>query len=226
MAVALSTLRERVRQRADIENSTDFIPDSEVDTYINSSYKELHGLLLLHQMLRTETNQTITADGSFSYTLPADYFATVGVFEQIDNTFRPVRHSTNQSRPFGLAAESADAYEYRTANDEIELYPAPSGGTYIHNYVPLLTELSLDADTLDGVNGWEEFIVIDAAIKCMHKEESDARHLQIEREQLRERIRMEAEARQLGATHTVQDSRSVRYTDPADIWPYRGNHDY
>lgn len=224
MAVTLSTLRDRVRQRADMENATDFITDSELNTYINSSYKELYGMLLHHDMMRTETNQTITADGSSSYSLPSDYYATVGVFRQEDEYYHRIPRARAQDRPFAGVAPTGDAIEYRTANNAIELLPHPGSGTYIHAYIPLLTELSADSDTMDGVNGWEEFVVIDAAIKCLMKEESDARHLQIERENLRERIRMEAEARELSGTHFVVNRRGRRNLDPAEIWPRRGEH--
>ena len=41
----LATLRNRVRQRADMENNN-FVSDSEVNQYINSSYAELYDLLV------------------------------------------------------------------------------------------------------------------------------------------------------------------------------------
>ncbi len=223
MAVTLTVLRDRIRQRADMENATDFIPDSELNTYVNSAYKELYGMLLHHDMMRTETTQSITITGAASYSLPSDYFVTIGVFEVIDTEHRRIPRSRVQDRPFAGVTNAGDAYEYRTANDSIELYPHPTAGTYVHIYVPLITELSADSDTMNGVNGWEEFIILDAAIKCLHKEESDARHLQIEREGIRERIRMEAEGRDLASTHFVNNRRRAVFSDPGDNWPRRGD---
>ncbi len=41
---------------------------------------------------------------------------------------------------------------------------------------------------LDGVQGWEEYVVVDAAIKCKEKEESDASVLAAQKAELRARI--------------------------------------
>jgi hypothetical protein len=39
------------------------------------------------------------------------------------------------------------------------------------NYVPVATVLVGDADTFDGVSGWEEYVVLDAAIKSLIKDD-------------------------------------------------------
>ena len=47
-------------------------------------------------------------------------------------------------------------------------------GSYQMWYVPTLTALSSDSDTVDSVMtraGWEEYVIIEAAIKCLAKEE-------------------------------------------------------
>lgn len=214
----LSEIRTRVRQRADMEASTDFMPDSEINTYINSAYKELYAMLDQHGMMHTETLQTITADGSTYYALPSDYYATLGVWKDEGNYSRPLKVYGFKDRPFTGPSVTGEAYAYRVTNEYIELYPRPSSGTYYHSYHPVVTELSSDSDTLNGVNGWEEFVVIDAAIKCLMKEESDTRALMMERERIVARIEMEAEQRNMGESLTITNRRKKVYDDPADIW--------
>lgn len=60
-----------------------------------------------------------------------------------------------------------------------------------------------DATTIDGVAGWEEYVIVDAAIKAMGKQESDVTLLAGRRQVLVERIEAMAEARDAGqAFHT------------------------
>jgi hypothetical protein len=73
----------------------------------------------------------------------------------------------------------------------VMILPKPrSGDEYIHTYLVAPADLSSDSDTIDGVSGWEEFIVLDSAIKCLVKEEStaQAQALMGERNRVVERI--------------------------------------
>ena len=60
---------------------------------------------------------------------------------------------------------------------------------------------------VDGVNGWEELITIDAAIKAMQKEESDVSVLAAQKGAIIERLEAEAENRDAGAPAIVGDAR-------------------
>ena len=60
---------------------------------------------------------------------------------------------------------------------------------------------------VDGVNGWEEYITIDAAIKAMQKEESDCSILGAQKAAIIRRIEAEAENRDAGSPPVVADVR-------------------
>jgi len=60
---------------------------------------------------------------------------------------------------------------------------------------------------LDGVNGWEEYIIIDSAIKAKDKEESDTSVLMSRKAEIVRRMESEAENRDAGSPSTVGDSR-------------------
>ena len=60
---------------------------------------------------------------------------------------------------------------YRLNGDKLWLTPTPAGNQNIQVwYVPKLTTLSADSDTVDGVSGWTEYIIVDACIKALAKQ--------------------------------------------------------
>jgi hypothetical protein len=63
-----------------------------------------------------------------------------------------------------------------------------------------------DAATIDGVSGWEEYIVIDTAIKIGVKQENDLNDLRIAKQEMKEAIEGMAEGRDAGQPHHVSDS--------------------
>ena len=65
-----------------------------------------------------------------------------------------------------------------------------------------------ESTTLDGISGWEEYIVIDAAMKAMAKEESDIQPLLVRKQAMLKRLEDMAEARDAGEPMTVSDSRN------------------
>lgn len=60
---------------------------------------------------------------------------------------------------------------------------------------------------VDGVSGWEEYIICDVAIKCLAKEESDASVFMAQKLALEKRIEAAAENRDAGSPQTVADAR-------------------
>jgi hypothetical protein len=62
-----------------------------------------------------------------------------------------------------------------------------------------------DAAQMDGVSGWEEYVIIDAAIKAMIKEESDVSALAGQKAAMQARIESMAEGRDLGQACHTQD---------------------
>jgi len=60
--------------------------------------------------------------------------------------------------------------------------------------------------TADGVSGWTEYIIVDAAIKCMQKEESDTSVLMAQKQALIARIEAAAANRDAGNPAVVSDS--------------------
>lgn len=67
-----------------------------------------------------------------------------------------------------------------------------------------------DSTTVDGVSGWEEYIVLDAAIKAMGKEESNIQELMAEKMAMKQRLIDMAANRDIANPATVAD---VQWSD-------------
>ena len=68
-----------------------------------------------------------------------------------------------------------------------------TAGDYRMWYVPSWTDLSASANTLPtDMERWAEYIVVDAGIKCLAKEESDTSALLTRKMELRQRIQSNA----------------------------------
>ena len=199
--VTLLQLRDRCKQESDNVGSS-FLTDPEWNSLINSSYQELYGLLIQvygNDYYVQSTPFTITTDGiNTLFALPPDFFKLLGV----DLLINAGISSYVSLKPFSFA----DRNQGWVGRGNI---PA-AGQTVRLLYIPWLTALVLDADTFNYVNGWEEYIVIDACIKALTKEESDVSVFMARKQAMIARLEAEAENRDAGNPATVVDTRGRR----------------
>lgn len=224
MAITLSDIRTRARQRADMENST-FVSDTEANIYINDAYKELYGLLVekFQDYFVADPVEFTIASGSDTYTVDAAFYKLVGVDSQISSNhwyaLKPWMWTERNRK--SLADRMRGNYSvvrYRLVNRKLRFSPTTkASGTYRYWYIPTLTALSGDSDEIDTTieqTGWYDYITIDAAIKMLAKEESDTRVLMKQKADLVERIESEAQNRDLSHPDRVQDVRNLDFDDP------------
>lgn len=122
------------------------------------------------------TNMT---GGGGSYLLPSNYLSTVEIQKPGTSNvagYRLNNMMVSEQLVFGSQpGTEASAYEIKGA--VLYLYPfPPAGQTYIHRYIPQPTDLSSAADLVmvDVVcPEGEELLVWYAAVRALHKEESD-----------------------------------------------------
>ena len=67
------------------------------------------------------------------------------------------------------------------------------------------TSIGTVESVFDFYSGWDEYIIIDSAIKMLLKEEADVTALLLQKNQLRERIITESQNRDAGEPQTVTD---------------------
>lgn len=73
-----------------------------------------------------------------------------------------------------------------------------------------------DGAVMDGISGWEEYVVIDAAIKAQIKQECDVQDLLVQKNNMKMRIESMAEGRDIGQASHVSDVLSI------NGWGYDG----
>jgi hypothetical protein len=209
----LLELRTQARQRADMVGSN-FVSDTELTGYINSSAAELYDLLIAQfEDYKVTSGNISVVPSTSSYSLPTDFYKLLGVDLVVDSQGNAVT-----LKPFVFAERNAYMFtptwnvvglaylRYHMIGDSIRFVPVPNQTQTVKLwYIPALTKLSADADTLDGVNGWEEYVVVDAAIKMLAKEESSTEVFQKQKKELIDRINKMAANRDPGSPTRVTD---------------------
>lgn len=193
-ARTLALLRAEVRARADIENDP-HVTDAEVDRFINQSAAALHEMIVLAcEDDFTGTQVIPTIAGVATYEFDASFYKLISVELTVNGYTRQIDKWTWAQRAlflnvatWGLASQPI-SYKI-VGRDNIMFAPVPDGVYSVRVwYVPASVDMTDPADTYDGRDGWEEWVVLDAAIKAKTKAEEDVRTLQAEREQVYGRI--------------------------------------
>jgi hypothetical protein len=205
LSVTLADLIARVRSLADMENSTFVDNADELTVWINEAYSELYDILVAKGVEYYVTSTSLSLDGSSNtVALPADFYKLVGVDYTLGGRSLPMQKFIFQDRH--KYQDNSSVIRYRlVGNSSLMFAPTPSAQSVTLWYVPAITKLDDDADTLDGVNGWEEYIVVDAAMKCLIKEESDISELERRKAFLIKRIEDMAGDRDTGTAERITD---------------------
>ena len=94
----LGQLRTLCRERADMENSN-FISDSELNSYINSSCAELYDLIVGQHDDYYVTSATLTISSGNTVSLPSDFYKLRGLDYRVDaNNYLTVKRFNFASR--------------------------------------------------------------------------------------------------------------------------------
>jgi len=136
--VALNSLRDEARQRADQVNTT-FVTDAELNGYLNNSWSELYDILVSKYQddyFLTSTTVTITS-GTSSYSLPSNFYKARGVDLNInDNQNTPLQRYTFADRTRDSLVRYARDVKYRIQANNIVFAPSPSSNTATLWYIP------------------------------------------------------------------------------------------
>lgn len=222
-SVSLSTFRTRSRQRADMVNSR-FVSDAELNYYINASITELYDLLIQSrgENYYVKSYSFTTTTNQDTYALPADFLKLMGV-DYVTSATQAITlkafrwQERNRFRePFYNTRNYNLMYQIR--GDNLVFIPTPNGNQTLKLwYIPREQELVSDSDTFDGINGWEEYVVIDAAIKMRVKEESPVDELLLAKQDMKSRIAAASSGRDSGEPARVVDTDS-NYAGFRNLW--------
>lgn len=244
-AFTLTELRTLVIQCADLSLTDQFITTAELNGHINRSISRLYDLAtendaqLFIAPEQIQFSAPTTAPNIYALT---SAYKIVGV-ELWTDAVGSQRIAILPAMPLeipALMSTNANANttfgaKYRvygglglssTGGLRAELYPPPSPTTYVNfKYLPPAPILVDDSTPMRFPNGWEEFVVLDAAIRCIAKEEGDTRELQRQRDELAEEIRNASASLDRGSPDVVQDVAGTSYGGWWNGWgPYGGGY--
>lgn len=228
--VTLTTLRTAVRERADMEDDGNFISDAELDRYINKGIEDLYDLVLASEAgeVYVVNSPILTQVGTFasgnyaSYGLPADFYKLRALHYIEGNNVYPLIPADPSN--FALLSNDpphvyAGRYTLRFLPDgtkQVFTFPEIDPTVLAMTYIPNPVLLVNPSDTFDGYNGWEDYVIVKAAIKCLTKEESDTTALQIELDGIRNDIMSHAGHMDAGYPDTIRNLHRRRWA-----WKYR-----
>lgn len=184
----LLQMRDEVRDRTDTENDP-HITDAQITRYLNQAGTVLYGRLLQKrgdQYFQTRTTLTTSAGGETT-NLPAAFFKLLGMrwshgSQQYTRVCSMELPEFLRRQMFGMQWARDSEVRYMIEQGVVRWFPVPQGVYSVELwYVPCWTDLSADGDTFDGINGWEELLVLEAAIKVQRKRERDTNELERDR---------------------------------------------
>lgn len=192
LSVTLSSLLGSVREQADMVNSK-FVTDAWLTERINAHYAALYDILVSKGEDYYSTPVSFVVDGSSeSYALPSSCYKLMGVDYTLNGQRWPMKKFIFNER-----------HRY---NPVSALLPAQTLTLWV---TPPITKLVESTDTLDGVNGWEDYIIYSSAIDALQKEESDTTDTERRLLAVKARIESMSSDRDQGSPERVKDVTSV-----------------
>lgn len=206
--------------------NSQFLTTQEWTAHINNSRKELYDLLIeaygcdYYMAIPYAFNTTGAIDpvfGASVYPLPADFYKSMLIevalnpndpnswvtLRQYQRIQQNLWNYPNQYTLYGITN-----LRYRLTGKYIQLVPIPQANQTIRIwYAPRPSQLLLTTDIVDGISGWEEYIVVDVAIKAQGKEESEQSGFFARKQALLTRIQGIAQNRNVAEPEVVSDSR-------------------
>lgn len=225
------------QQRCNKENSQ-FYTAQELMNMCSQSYKELYDQIITaygdDYYVATPYTYT-TGQNQQLYPLPNDFYklllCEVALNPQDPNSYVTLRefmliqknlyNYPNQYTMYGITN-----IRYRLNGNNLMIVPQTQGGQTIRIwYAPRPNQLIYVTDTLDGVSGWEEYVVADMCVKMMAKEESDTSVFAAQKMAMIKRLQEMSKNRNIGEPQTVSDSRYRNFSwgDPGDGWNGNGS---
>lgn len=214
------------RQRCNKENSQ-FYTDQELVSMVSQSYKELYDVVVTaygdDYYLATPFSYT-TIQNQQMYPLPNDFYKLLlvecALNPQDPNSYVTIRqfmlreknkwNYPNQYTMFGITN-----IRYRLEGDNLFIVPQTQGNQALRIwYVPRPNQLINMTDLVDGISGWEEYIVADVCIKMLVKEESNeqAQAFAQQKAAMMKRLEDMANNRNIGEPQQVTDAKCINFS--------------
>lgn len=212
--ISVAQMIADVRSRADCENDP-HKTDAEIRRWLSAGYARLYAKLVSSGLAYYEKSQTITTAGSTgTYALPADYLATIKLdYQFTSDIVWPVREISIRELHRVRTTGAQRSYFYRVVQSNLIMYPnPPDGQTYIHKYIPVAVDITTDTDgtmTIDGFNGFEEYVVLYAAMQAINKEDRDVGPIMAQLRDLDRQLDNEVQNRNIASATSLIDDNDI-----------------
>ena len=226
----LTELTTLVRRKADIENAGQHVSDDEITDYINSAIAMLWSLLIdgTDGSLFAKVSPSPIQVGDNAYQLPSDFFKLIEVSIDSGNRFHPATEADPQEygmllkRPWTGGYDSRYFFQFNQDQGWFELFifPAPDPNTILIRYIAEAQVLSVGTEELRLPSNWYEWVVFDAAIQCLIKEESDPTPLMSEREKRERRLKDDIRSMAPATVSSIRRFGRINHLSPPNIDVY------
>lgn len=223
---SLGELRLRSQQRADMTNSK-YVQLPEWNFFINQAYYELYDILITcYEDYYVAPRLTFATTGAQSYDLPngQNYSAAPALYKLygVDCGLDNSSNAWVTIKKFDFISRNRFVYpqlnntflgvfnlQYRLVGNSLMFIPTPSAAQYIGLwYFPRLNTLLADTDVMDGISGWDQYVIVRAAKYAIDKQDLDSSKLDSELLYLKQRIESSAMNRDAGQPDTISATRT------------------
>lgn len=225
--VSLTTLRAQVRQRTDTENETSRFTVAEVDGYINAGIAQFHQELVLAcgQGFDEATTFFTTAKDVEMYSLPADWLSIRKLWSKQDGV-EYVLDTYQDPETDGIVEPAGypQIMRYRIVGDNISIRPTPDVARVVNvKYLTTTTDLVAPGNTVNGIDGLEEYIICWASKQIAIKQRDDLliSMLDAQRAEVRSRLIALQRARNSDDPPRMIDRRGMAEANRRSFW-WRG----
>jgi len=196
-----------------------FVTDTEIRRQINLGLADVYDKLVQARgdhYFRVELPATTVALDPL-VGLPVTFYKLLGIDVAVGGrNFQAEPMTWHRRNDFqfqvGWATGAPVFYEPEGAN--LRFWPTPGAAHPLTIwYVPYFVDLENEEDLFDGVNGFEEYAVLSAAIWCVNKQDGDPTALLLERNRIEKRIQRMSKTRDQGNATRPRNVRRSHRTD-------------
>lgn len=186
-SVAIEDFTTRLRQLTDIENAANRFPDAEIQDYLKTAHRKWLDFLFNNNgshLLEIVNSATNTVAGTATINKPgSNPYRIIGVdavVGGVTRTLRPLPHGErNRFNSDTLTWQSQRQLYYRLELTSIRLFPTPDAAYNVIVYYVNSGNLDFTGSGfVDGYNGWEEYIVLEAALMVLDKDNRRKEHIE------------------------------------------------
>ncbi len=171
--VTASQLETAVRRRTDTITDT-HVSQAEIFEYLSNWRAELYEILVNSGLFYHEEKQQITSTGVASYDLTSYNILSIMRVDYVvsNDDVRPVIEIDIRDVHRVSRSVRERAMFFRHIKDTIYFYPPPpTGQIYELIYIPNPGVIDDGADQVDGVMGWEDFLITGASMDVLAKQD-------------------------------------------------------